>query len=145
MAGSLKKWVLGTSLLCLTPSALAGAADGQDAIKWGLLQIREAAIAGNPDLAAPIFAKDLTLVSQSGKLYGQDAALLDLRNRFSAWDNSDIVVREKENLAIVTLVNRRTRAGLDPAEFLVLQVWHKVRDRWMITAQSSVAVKKKIQ
>lgn len=140
MAVSFKKLIIAALLFGSSP-ALAGEAQEPDGIVAALAQIRDAAIASTPDLAAPLFAEDLALVSQSGKLYGREAALFDLRNGFETWDNSDIVVREQGDTAIVTLVNNRTRTGMEPAGFLVMQVWRKKNEDWLLSAQSSVRIK----
>jgi len=123
--------------------AVAGEDEKHEGIKAALSQIRDAAVASKPEMAASLFADDLALVSQSGKLYGKDAALFDLRNGFKAWDNSEVIIRERGDAAIVTLVNNRTRAGMEPAEFLVMQVWRKEGSGWLLGAQSSVRVKQK--
>jgi len=112
-------------------------------IEAALMQIRDAAIASEPGTVAPLLAENLALVSQSGKLYGKEAALFDLRNGFTAWENSDTVVREQGDTAVVTLVNRRTRTGMKPAQFRVMQIWRKQCDGWVMIAQSSAAMKQK--
>tara|TARA_R110001599_G_scaffold132983_1_gene310288 strand:- start:8055 stop:8474 length:420 start_codon:yes stop_codon:yes gene_type:complete len=131
------------ALLCVPSLAVAGEEEKHDVIQVALLQIRDAAIASKPEMAASLFADDLALISQSGKLYGKDAALFDLRNGFEAWDNSEIIIRQGGDTAIVTLVNNRTRTGMEPAEFLVMQVWRKEDSGWRLSAQSSVRVKQK--
>ncbi len=133
------------ALLCLPSLAVAGEEEKLEGIKAVLSQIRDAAIASKPEMAASLFADDLALISQSGKLYGKDAALFDLRNGFVAWDNSEVIVREQGDTAIVTLVNNRTRTGMEPAEFLVMQVWRKEGSNWLLSAQSSVRIKQKAQ
>ncbi len=131
------------ALLSASSLALASETEKSSDIEAALSQIRDAAIASKPEIAASLFAEDLALISQSGKLYGKEAALFDLGNPFTAWDNSEVVVREWSDNAIVTFVNNRTRAGMEPAEFLVMQVWRKDGDRWVMAAQSSTAIKKK--
>lgn len=142
MAVSVKKLIAIAALLFCSSLALAGTPEQPDEIEAALSQIRDAALASKPDMAASLFADDLALVSQSGKLYGKDAALFDLRNGFDAWENSQVVVREHGDVAIVSLVNSRTRTGMEPAEFRVMQVWLKDGSRWLLAAQSSVGLKK---
>src|SRR5690554_6588673 len=125
MTISIGKLAVMAALLCSPSLALAcDTKKADDGIAAALLQIRDAALASKPDMAASLFAEDLALVSQSGKLYGKEAALFDLRNGFEKWDNSDIVVRKMDDAAIVTFVNNRTRTGMEPTGFLVMQVWH---------------------
>ena len=130
------------ALLCWPSLASAHDPENWDGVDVALAQIRKAALVGQPDKAAPLFAEDLALISQSGKLYGKEAALFDLSNGFISWENSKVVVRERGDTAIVTLVNRRTRAGMDPAEFLVMQVWRNDHGKWAMFAQSSTAIKR---
>ena len=130
------------ALLCWPSLAFAHDPKNSDGVDIALAQIRNSALAGQPDKAAPLFAEDLALISQSGKLYGKEAALFDLSNGFIAWDNSEVVVRAQGDTAIVTLVNRRTRAGMEPAEFLVMQVWRNDHGKWAMFAQSSTAIKR---
>ena len=143
MTISLGKLTIMAALLGSSSLALASETEMSSDIQAALLQIRDAAIASKPELAASLFAEDLALISQSGKLYGKEAALFDLGNPFTAWDNSELVVREQGDNAIVTFVNNRTRAGMEPAEFLVMQVWRKDGHHWVMAAQSSTAIKKK--
>ncbi|MEW4467817.1 nuclear transport factor 2 family protein [Parasphingorhabdus sp. JC815] len=144
MTVSIGKSAVMAALLCSPTYAYANEKENADnAIAAALSQIRDAALASNPDMAASVFAEDLALVSQSGKLYGKEAALFDLRNGFETWDNSDVVVREKGDMTIVTFVNNRTRTNMEPAKFLVMQVWRKNAQGWLLSAQSSTRIKRK--
>lgn len=135
------KFTIMTALLCWSSLAFARYPENSDGVDVALAQIRNSALASQPDKAAALFAEDLVLISQSGKLYGKESALLDLSNGFTAWENSEVVVRAQGDTAIVTLVNRRTRAGMEPAQFLVMQVWRNDRGKWVMFAQSSTAIK----
>lgn len=131
-------------LLCIIGGlSLANAssvmAPDEGAIRGHLMAIRVAALESAPDTAASIFAEDLVLVSQSGKVYGREAALFDLGNGFEAWDNSDIAVRLSDGRATVTYINTRTRTDMQPARFRVMQVWERREGAgWVVIAQSSV-------
>ncbi|NVE95645.1 nuclear transport factor 2 family protein [Altererythrobacter sp. JGD-16] len=114
-------------------------APDEGAIRGSLETVRMAALESEPEKAGQIFANDLVLISQSGKVYGREAALFDLGNGFEAWDNSEVAVRLSEGRAIVTYINARTRTGMSEARFRVMQVWEKREDAgWVIIAQSSV-------
>ncbi len=143
MTVSWTRFAVVAALLCLPSLAVAGEEEKHEGIKAALSQIRDAAMASRPEMATSLFADDLALISQSGKLYGKDAALFDLRNGFEAWDNNEVIIRERGDTAIVTLVNNRTRTGMEPAEFFVMQVWRKEGSGWLLSAQSSVRVKQK--
>lgn len=108
-------------------------------ISAGLATLRTAALKKSGG-AEGVFADDLALVSQSGKLYARADALADLRGEFEIWENRDVVVRALRDGAVVTLINRRKRAGMDAAEFRVMQVWQKRIGQWRLVAQSSTKV-----
>jgi len=112
-------------------------------IRQALLSIQSAALEGDVDPVRTLFAADLVLVSQSGKVYGYDAALFDLGSGFDSWENDELVIRRDGDLARVTFINRRTRSnlGLGEAAFRVLQIWHLRDGEWQLIAQSSARLK----
>ena len=112
MTISLGKLTIMAALLSASSLTLSRETGKSSEIEAALSQIRDAAIASKPEMAASLFAEDLALISQSGKLYGKEAALFDLSNPFIAWDNSELVMREQGDNAIVTFVNSRTRTGM---------------------------------
>ena len=108
-------------------------------IRDHLETIRQAALQSEPEQAAHLFDRDLVLVSQSGKVYGREAALFDLGNGFEAWDNSEVVVRLGGERATVTYVNTRKRTAMAEARFRVMQLWERREgEGWVLVAQSSV-------
>ena len=125
----------------LLASATSAAAHdvGRESIEQALQSIAAAAESQDISLAATIFADDLVLISQSGKVYGREAALADLGSGFSVWRNEEIVIRVDVRLAIVTLINHRTRIGMESASFRVTQIWQPGSSGdWQIRAQTSV-------
>lgn len=129
-------------MLCAPVTAQAKPVASTSDIEAALTIIRSAALESKGENAAAVMASDLVLVSQSGKVYGKDAAIVDLRNGFISWDNSEVVIQTTGKTAIVTLLNERTREGMEAAKFRVLQVWRKTGRNWLLAAQSSSAVKK---
>lgn len=121
-----------------TTAVLAEEQKAEEKVLDGLERLRLAALRSDPVIAEGIFAPDFVLISQSGKVYGREAALLDLRNGFETWDNSAIEFHLDDAQAIVVLVNRRQRTGMEPAFFRVMQVWRKSSGGWVMIAQSSV-------
>jgi hypothetical protein len=122
--------------MSLAVALLLAAASPTDA----LAVIRSAALSRDTAPAATLFADDLALVSQSGKLFGKAEALVDLGNGFEAWENSEVVERAAGPVIIVTLVNSRKRPNTDAARFRVLQVWRKDAGTWRLAAQSSTRI-----
>jgi Domain of unknown function (DUF4440) len=116
--------------------AVQAAPDLPVGISGGLSAIRAAALAKSKDADA-VFAADLKLVSQSGKVYARSDALSDLRGGFATWENRDVAAQLTGGTAVVTLINRRQRIGMDAAEFRIMQVWRKAGSGWQLAAQSS--------
>ncbi len=117
--------------------AAPAAAEVPASVSAALDTIRGAALSGKTDTAAPVFAPDLVLVSQSGKAYDRAAALVDLGNGFNRWENSDIAGRVEGDTAIITFVNLRQRPKLDAAAYRLLQTWKQRGGKWLLVAQSS--------
>jgi hypothetical protein len=111
-------WALAAGL-CLVAGAPAAAA-GTEALTAAIEDIRAAALAGQPERAAPHFAGDLWLVSQSGKLYGRDAALEDLASGFERWSIEEQQIDSDGSFARVVGIVRRKRKGLEEGRFRVL-------------------------
>ncbi len=116
------------------------AAEVPTGVTAALDTIRAAALSGKTDAAAPLFAPDLMLVSQSGKAYDRAAALADLGNGFAAYDNSEVNGRVDGDTAVVTIVNRRQRPKMDAATFRILQTWRQRTGKWVLVAQASSAI-----
>lgn len=127
-----------SAFFCMSATAWSATAQNGGSIDAALMEIRSAALAGQAEKAAPLFAEDLALISQSGKVYGKDGALADLGNGFTEWDNSDIVIRPHKDTAVVTFINQRTRTSSPTAKFRILQMWRKSEAGWQLSAQSSV-------
>lgn len=125
--------------LVLVLAAPAGA-EVPAGVTTALDTIRTAALSGKTETAAPLFAPELILVSQSGKAYDRAAALADLGNGFTAYDNSEVSGRIEGDTAIVTLFNRRQRPKMDAAAFRILQTWKQRGGKWLLVAQASSAV-----
>lgn len=119
---------------------IAAAPAGQTEVMDALSTIRAAALSKDVTAARALFADDLALISQSGKLYGKTEALADLGNGFETWENSDVQVRSARGLLIVTLVNSRKRPNVEAARFWLLQVWRKGGKGWQLAAQSSTRI-----
>lgn len=138
-------WQVGlTAAFLIVPgSSLLSHEPVPQAIEQQLSAIRDAALESEAERAKQIFAEDLLLVSQSGKLYGRDAALADLGSGFDSWRNEDVSIRDHGEWAVVTLINHRKRKvpGMDPAAFRVVQHWHLREGQWRLVVQSSVRLK----
>ncbi|WP_432201103.1 nuclear transport factor 2 family protein [Erythrobacter sp. W53] len=142
-AGLFRLWIALAAALVSAPLLSHEQSPEAHLIEQGLSTIRIAALDGNVDPAKDVFAEDLVLVSQSGKVYGRKAALFDLGNGFDTWRNEELSIRVDGDAAVVTFVNHRTRTGLGTGEvaFRVTQFWRLREGAWKLTAQSSVRLK----
>ncbi|MFN3591449.1 MAG: DUF4440 domain-containing protein [Thermaurantiacus sp.] len=120
----------------------AAAAD-TEALREAIAEIRAAALAGEPSRAAPHMAADLLLVSQSGRLYGREDALLDLGSGIESWIVEAQHIEPDGATARVVATVRRKRKDAEEGRFRVLQFWRAGSDgRWELWAQASVRVMK---
>jgi ketosteroid isomerase-like protein len=98
----------------------------------------EAALKSDVSVAEKIFANNLILTSQSGKVYGKKDALLDLKNPFEKYQNDEIkFIHLNKKTVIVSYQNMRKRKGLDEAKFRVTAVWSKNKSGWQIVSLQS--------
>lgn len=110
------------------------------AICAGLEVLQQAALSGDTAKAAELLAEDLVLVSQSGKVYPREIVIADLGSGFVSWANSDVKMQVDGATAVVVLINRRQRKGLEEGAFRVMQVWRKREEAWLLVAQSSARI-----
>lgn len=120
--------------------AIAATPAPNSQIAAALAVIQSAALSHDPTHAETLFAPDLVLISQSGKLYRKADVIADIKGGFEQWNNSDVTIRVQNDQAIVTLINSRKRPNMDGARFRVLQLWARSNGRWMMTAQSSTKI-----
>jgi hypothetical protein len=98
----------------------------------------EAALRNDSSVAEKIFADDLILTSQSGKVYGKKDALLDLKNPFEKYENDEIrFIHLNKKTVIVSYQNTRKRKTLDEAKYRVTAVWVKNKTGWQIVSLQS--------
>ncbi len=119
--------------------AKADASTEQEITKL-LGEFRQARLQG--DIAAPsrIFAEDLVLTSQSGKLYGKAEALQDFANALEEYRDEDLFFRFYGDTAIVNLVNQRKRKGTEAAKFRVTGTWLKRGGQWFMVAMQTTRI-----
>ncbi len=143
LAGLSRLVVLAVIGAMLVTTPLSARESQPHPIEQHLATIRTAALQGDVELVQDIFAHDLLLVSQSGKVYGRDAALFDLANGFDTWRNEDVTIRADDGTAVASFINNRTRTGLELGEvaFRVTQFWRMRAGAWKLIAQSSVRLK----
>lgn len=121
--------------------ALAGPAPaaGTDALREAISEIRAAALASDPSRAEHHLARNLRLISQSGKVYGRDDMLRDLATGAERWTVLEEEIEKDGSLARVTARIERKRPGAEPMELRVLQLWRTTaQDRWELFAQATV-------
>lgn len=113
-----------------------------ETLQAAINSLRDAALSGQTERAEPHLAADLQLLSQSGRLYGRDEALADLRSGFESWVIEEQDARADSGLVRVVSIVRRKRKGLEEGRFRVLQVWRPAAEgQWKLVAQASVRMK----
>ena len=105
-------------------------------------QFAEATLKNDTSVAEKLFAENLILTSQSGKVYPKKDALLDLKNPFEKYQNDELkFIHLDKKIVIVSYQNIRKRKTLDEAKYRVTAVWKKNKEGWqIISLQSSKIV-----
>ena len=101
-------------------------------------QFAEAALKSDISVGEKIFAENMILTSQSGKVYTKKDALLDLKNPFEKYENDEVkFIHLAKKTVIVSYQNTRKRKTLDEAKYRVTAVWVKKKDGWKIVSMQS--------
>jgi hypothetical protein len=101
-------------------------------------QFADAALKNDVSVAEKIFAENLILTSQSGKVYPKKDALLDLKNPFEKYQNDELkFIHLDKKSVIVSYQNTRKRKTLDEAKYRVTAVWIKNKSGWQIVSLQS--------
>lgn len=141
----MKKLIL---LLCLLTcyvacvSAQSNGAKAEREITDLLQKFADAAVRSDTSVAESLYADELFMTSQSGKLYTKKEAVQDLKNSFRSYQNDDLkFLHLNKNTVVVNYQNTRKRETLDEAKFRVTSVWVKRKGEWkIVSVQSSKIV-----
>ena len=107
-----------------------------------LRKLRTAHLTSSPELADGVYDKKLILTSQSGKLYSKKEALLNIRNKFEFYENSDILfLHPNKEVVIVNFINERKIKGFGIGKYRVTSVWVKKNGDWKIISLQSSKVR----
>ena len=112
------------------------------AINGLMRQFAAATLKSDMSVAERLYADDLFMTSQSGKLYTKKEAVKDIANLFRSYDNDDLkFLHLSDNTVIVNYQNTRKRETLEEAKFRVTAVWVNRKGEWkMVSVQSSKIV-----
>ncbi len=107
--------------------------------------LTQAHLTSNPKLAESVYHKDLILTSQSGKLYKRKEVLLNIKNKFEFYENSDILFLHLiKGVVITNLINERKIDTFPKSKYRVTAVWIKRNKTWkIISLQSSKIINRK--
>jgi hypothetical protein len=105
-----------------------------------MTQFADAALKNDTSVAENTYAENMLLTSQSGKVYTKKDSLLDLKNPFEKYENSEIVfVHISKKIVVVNYINTRKRKTLDEAKYRVTAVWAKEKS-WQIVSMQSTKI-----
>jgi hypothetical protein len=103
-------------------------------------ELTDAALKNNVTFAEKLYAENMILTSQSGKVYSKKDSLLDLKNPFEKYENSEIVfVHINKKVVVVNFINTRKRKTLDETKYRVTAVWAK-KKHWQIVSMQSTKI-----
>ncbi len=106
-----------------------------------MTQFVEAALKSDTSVAEKIYAQDMILTSQSGKVYLKKDALLDLKNPFEKYENSELrFIHLSQKVVVVNYLNTRQRKTLEEAKYRVTAVWKKNKTGWQIVSLQSTKI-----
>lgn len=95
-------------------------------------------------LANSLYHPDLILTSQSGKKYNKEVALINIKNTFESYQNSDIVLlKVTENVIISNYINERKYKDFPKGKFRLTVVWKIHEGSWKIISMQSSKIKEK--
>ncbi len=101
-------------------------------------QFAAAALKNDVAVAEKLFAENMILTSQSGKVYPKKDALLDLKNPFEKYVNDEVkFIHIDKKTVVVSYQNTRKRKTLDEAKYRVTAVWTKNKSGWQIVSLQS--------
>jgi hypothetical protein len=101
-------------------------------------RLADANLRSDPTIAKKHFADELVLTSQSGKVYTKKDALLDIKNEFEKYENTDLrFIHLSKKIVLVNYQNIRKRKSLDEGKYRVTAVWTKSKAGWQIVSLQS--------
>ncbi len=104
--------------------------------------LRAAHLNSNVDLADKIYHPSLILTSQSGKKYNKEIALVNIKNTFESYENSEIeFLSISENVALTNYINQRKYKDFPKGTYRLTVVWTMHNDTWKIISMQSSKVK----
>lgn len=108
-------------------------------------ELKTAHLNSDVALADKLYHPDLMLTSQSGKKYGKEVALLNIKNTFEMYENSEIeILTVSPNVVLTNFINERKYKDFDKGTYRLTTVWTTHQREWKIISMQSSKIKKKI-
>jgi dihydrodipicolinate reductase len=105
-----------------------------------MTELTDAALKNNVSVAQKLYAENMIVTSQSGKVYSKKDSLLDLKNPFKKYENSEILfVHINKKVVVVNYINTRKRKTLEEVKYRVTAVWAKKKS-WQIVSMQSTKI-----
>ena len=118
------------------------AASTQKKIEQQLELLKEAHLKSSPELAERVYHDDLVLTSQSGKKYGKETALLNLKNTFELYQSSAVEFLQISNdVVLANYINERKYANFEKGTFRLTAIWKLEQRIWQIISLQSSRIK----
>ncbi len=115
----------------------------QKKIEQQMVLLKEAHLESNPEFAERIYHKDLVLTSQSGKKYGKETALINLKNSFELYQSSAVeFLQITEDVVLTNYINERKYTSFEKGTFRLTVIWKLEQGTWQIISMQSSRIKK---
>jgi hypothetical protein len=132
--------IIVTLLICCVVSNYSQSANAniEKQISILMTQFADSALKNDISVAEKLYAENMILTSQSGKVYAKKDSLLDLKNPFEKYENSEVLfVHLTKKSVIVNYINTRKRKTLEEAKYRVTAVWAKKKSWQIVSLQST--------
>lgn len=101
-------------------------------------KLAEANLRSDDSVADRYYDDRMLMTSQSGKVYEKKDALLDVKNAFEKYENSDFrFLHVDSKTVIVNYQNTRKRKSLEEAKYRVTAVWVRRNGLWRLASLQS--------
>ncbi len=135
--------VVSLSLVCLGQNT-NGKAKQQISRQLSLLV--KAHLTSDAKIAGGIYDDRLILTSQSGRVYGKNDSLKNIKNKFGFYKNSDVrFLHLKKNIVVVNYINEREIGDFPRAKYRVTTVWLRRKGAWKIVSLQSSKIRMRKQ
>ncbi|MDB4293155.1 nuclear transport factor 2 family protein [Maribacter sp.] len=107
-------------------------------------KLKTAHLNSDVTLADKLYHPNLILTSQSGKKYNKDVALINIKNTFESYKNSEIQwLQVSGDVVLTNYINERKYKDFDKGTYRLTVVWTRQEGEWRIISMQSSQVKER--